>query len=246
MVGGVRGRRTVDLQTPRSVPEILGATVTLYARYPALFIVLALAVVAPYELLVLAAVGSSPLGGQSGRASTALILILLDFALVQPLIAALYVHAVIMIGGGEQPRLLAVGSRVARVLPVVAAAQIVAGLGIGLGFVAFVVPGIVLLIRWVVVAQVAAIEHPDWIGALRRGAQLTRGNYLHIFGLLIVMAIVNVVLGEAAVGIAGRGTRAADVAFGIAVETLIRSFTALATAVLYFDLLARKAGAVSG
>ncbi len=232
----------MDLQRPRTIAEILSATVTLYARYPLLFVLLALAVVAPYELLVLAAVGSSPLGGRNGHASTALILILLDFALIQPLIAALYAHAVIMIGGGEQPSLAAVASRVARVLPVVAAAQIVAGLGIGIGFIAFVIPGIWLLIRWAVVAQVAAIEHPDWMGALRRGAQLTRGHYLHIFGLIIVMAIVNVVLGEGALAIAGQSTKAIDVAFGIAVETLIRSFTALTTAMLYFDLLARTAG----
>lgn len=231
----------MDLHRPRTVAEILSATVTLYARYPLLFVLLALAVVAPYELLVLAAVGSSPLGGRNGHASTALILILLDFALIQPLIASLYAHAVIMIGGGEQPSLAAVASRVARVLPVVAAAQIVAGLGIGIGFIAFVIPGIWLLIRWAVVAQVAAIEHPDWMGALRRGAQLTRGHYLHIFGLIIVMAIVNVVLGEGALAIAGQSTKAIDVAFGIAVETLIRSFTALTTAMLYFDLLARTA-----
>lgn len=231
----------MDLQRPRTVPEILGATVTLYARYPVLFVLLALAVVAPYELLVLATVGSSPLGGRNGHASTALILILLEFALIQPLIAALYVHAVVMIGNGEKPSPLAVGSRVARVLPVVAAAQIVAGLGIGIGFIAFVIPGVVLLIRWAVVAQVAAIEHPDWIGALRRGAQLSRGNYLHIFGLIIVTAVVNVVLSEAGLGVSSGTTGAADVAFGIAVETLIRSFTALTTAMLYFDLLARHA-----
>jgi hypothetical protein len=232
----------VDLQRPRTVAEILGAALTLYARYPVLFVVLALAVVAPYELLVLATVGSSPLGGRNGHASTALILILLDFALIQPLIAALYAHAVVMIGGGEQSSLSVVVARVVRVLPVVAAAQIVAGLGIGIGFIAFVIPGIWLLIRWAVVAQVAALEHPDWIGALRRGAQLTRGHYLHIFGLILVMAIVNVALGEAGLGIAGESTRAIDVAFGIAVETLIRSFTALTTAMLYFDLLARYAG----
>lgn len=225
--------------------EILSATATLYARYPLLFVVLALAVVAPYELLVLAAVGSSPLGGRNASASTSVVLILLDFALIQPLIAALYAHAVVMIGGGERPTLQAVGSRVMRVLPVVIAAQIIAGLGIGLGLLVFVIPGIVLAIRWAVVAQVAALEHPDWMGALRRGADLARGNYLHVFGLILVTVIVSLVLGEAALGIAGSGARATQVVFGIAVETVIRSFTSLTTAMLYFDLLARNAGAQS-
>lgn len=230
----------LDVRRPRTVSEILRATVTLYGRYPALFVMLALAVIAPYELIVLATVGSSPLGGGHARASTTLILLLVEFALIQPLIAALYAHAVVMIGDGERPTLAAVGSRVVRVLPVVAAAQIIAGLGIGLGFFVLIIPGIVLLLRWAVVAQVAAIEHPDWIGALRRGAALTRGHYAHILGLMIVIGIVGLVVSEAGFAVAGSSTGAGAVAFGIVLETVVRSFTSLATAVLYFDLLARN------
>ena len=38
-------------------------------------------------------------------------------------------------------------------LPVVAAAEIAAGFGIGLGLLAFLIPGVYLLVRWAVVAQ---------------------------------------------------------------------------------------------
>lgn len=53
-------------------------------------------------------------------------------------------------------------------LHVHAAAATISGLGIALGFLALIVPGIILSLRWVVVAQAAAIEHEGWLSALRR------------------------------------------------------------------------------
>ena len=230
----------IDVLRPRSVAQILGAALSLYRRYPVLFLVLAFVVTAPYELIVLAALGTAPIGGRSSNASTALILVLVDVALVGPLISALYAHAVVVIARNERPRLVTVASSVARVLAVVVAAQIVAGIGIGVGLLAFVLPGIYLWIRWAVVAQAAALEHTDWMGALRRSGELVRGHYLHVFGLVIVTTAVNLGLSEAAGAIGASKTNATDVIVGIAVGTLIRSFAALTTALLYFDLLARE------
>jgi hypothetical protein len=230
----------IDVLRPRSVAQILGAALSLYRRYPVLFLVLAFVVTAPYELIVLAALGTAPIGGHSNNASTALILVLVDVALVGPLISALYAHAVVLIARDERPRLMTVASSVARVLAVVVAAQIVAGIGIGVGLLAFVIPGIYLWIRWAVVAQAAALEHTDWMGALRRSGELVRGHYLHVFGLVLVTTAVNLGLSEAAASISGSKTNAVDVIVGIAVGTLIRSFAALTTALLYFDLLARE------
>ena len=231
----------IDVLRPRSVAQILGAALSLYRRYPVLFIVLALVVTAPYELIVFATLGTAPIGGKSKDASTALVLVLVDVALVGPLISALYAHAVVLISRNERPRLTTVVSRVGSVLAVVVAAQIVAGIGIGVGLLAFVIPGVYLWIRWAVVAQAAALEHTDWMGALRRSGELVRGNYLHVFGLVVVTTAVNLGLSEAA-GAISRGSRttATDVIVGIAVGTLIRSFAALTTALLYFDLLARE------
>jgi hypothetical protein len=236
----LRNESPIEVQRPRSIGEIIGAAFTLYGRYPMLFLVLAFAVTAPYELIVLAALGSSPIGGNNHNAATALILVLVDVALVAPLTSALYAHAVVAIGQGERPGLLIVAGRVARVLPVVAAAEIAAGFGIGLGLLAFLIPGIYLLIRWAVVAQAAALEHPDWMGALRRSGELTRGHYLHVFGLLILTTAVNLGLSGIASSISGGRTRASDVIIEILIGTIIRSFTALTTAILYFDLLARE------
>jgi hypothetical protein len=222
------------------VAEIVAAALRLFARHPVLFILLAFAVVAPYELGILAATGSSPLGGSRQSASTTLTLALVDVALVGPLVSALDVHAVVMIGQAERPKPATVARRGLRVLPVVAAAQIVAALGIAIGLFAFIIPGVFLLIRWAVVAQVAAIERTDWLGALRRSGELVRGEYLHVFGLLFVAAAFNLAVTLGAEAIVGTKARAGDVVLGIAAATLTRSFTALATAILFFDLIARS------
>jgi hypothetical protein len=47
------------------------------------------------------------------------------------------------------------------VLPVVVAAEIIAGTGTLAGFVILIIPGVILLIRWAVVAPAEAIESVD-------------------------------------------------------------------------------------
>jgi hypothetical protein len=233
--------RRIEVQEPRSVLQIAGAALALYGRYPVLLAVLALAVVTPYELLVLAVTGSAPLGHQSASPGTSVILSLLDVALVGPFVSALYVQAVATIDRGERPTLLSVAQRGLLVLPVVAAAQIVAAIGIGIGVFAFVIPGVILLIRWAVVAQVAAAERTDWLGALRRSGQLTAGNYVHVLGLVALTTVVTLLLSQAGEAVTGTSAHAPQVALGIVVQTVVRSFAALTTAILFFDLLARKA-----
>lgn len=211
-----------------------------YRRYPLLFALLALGVVAPYELIVLAATGKTPFGVQRGDVATALTLALVDFVIVGPLISALYIHAVRTIGNGERPTFAAVINRGVRVLPTVAAAQIVATLAVAAGFLALVVPGIFLLVRLAVAAQAAAIENENWIEALRRSWQLTGGNGLHVLGLLFATGVISFLLRDAGVAVAGTHAQVQYVVLAIVVETIARSFVALCAAVLFFDLTARR------
>lgn len=232
-------RASLDLSQPRTVAEILTTGLRLWVRYPLLFLVLALVVVGPYDLLVLGVAGASPLGQEHASASTALLLALLDFALVGPLVSALQVHAVLSIGEGIRPRLQDILWRGLRVLPVVAAAEIIADIGVGIGLILLIIPGLILAIRFSVVAQVAAVEGTNWPGAIRRSGQLTAGNYLRIFGLLVLVTLVNLVLVDVVGTLAGTAAAAPQVALGIAIGVLTRTFQAITTAVLYFDLRSR-------
>jgi hypothetical protein len=241
----LEGSQAIDLGRERSAIEILRAALVMYRRYPLLFATLAVGVIAPYELARLAVTGDGPLGSSGATNAGALALFeLIYYALVGPLISALHVHAVIEIGEGRTPRIGPVALQGLRVLAVVAAAEIVAGILIALGFVALIVPGILLSLRWSVVAQTAAVDHEGWLPALRRSGKLTAGNYWHIFRVLLAIGVLTFLIGFLAGAVTGGGhsTSAVSVLFGIVVYTVIASFGALTLAVLYFDLRAREAG----
>jgi hypothetical protein len=226
------------------VREILGSVASLYASHPLLFLALSLIVVGPYELTVLGATSTAPLQ-QSSNLTTAIILLLIAFALVGPLVSALYVHALVALSEHGPATIASIGPRALRVLPVVAAAQIVAGISIGLGFLLFIVPGVYLAIRFAVVAQVASLEGTDWPGALRRSGELTRRNYMRVLLLLICVYAFNVILTQIGIQVVGNASTVGTVILGIAIATITQSFQALCSAVLYFDLRARYTGIAS-
>ena len=236
--------QAIDLDRERTVGEILRLALEFYWRYPLLFAALAVGVIAPYELAKLAVTGAGPFGGGgSGNAGALALFEMLYYVLVGPLISALHVHAVIEIGAGRRPRFGSVALRGLRVLPVVVAAEIVAGFLIALGFLALVIPGILLSLRWAVVAQTAAVDHEGWLPALRCSRRLTAGHYWHIFGLQVTIGLLTVLVGFFfGLATTGGGTSVGSVLIGSAVVTIIASFTALTLAILYFDLRARETG----
>ena len=237
--------QAVDLGRERSVGEILSVALGVYRRYPVLFATLAVGVIAPYELARLAVTGDGPFGSAgSGNTGALLLFQLVYYVLVGPLISALHVHAVVDIGQGQRPAPGSVALRGLSVLAVVMAAEISAGIMIALGFLALIVPGILLSLRWAVVAQTAAIDNEGWLPALRRSRALTAGHYMHIFRLLFAIGILTFVVGliAGAAVAGGRGTGVVPVVVGIAVYTIVASFSALTLAILYFDLRAREVG----
>lgn len=228
------------MSAPRSAPRLLAGTFELYRRYPLLFLVLAAGVIVPYELIVLAATGDGAFSRGNVGASTLLFLTLADWALVTPLVSALHVHAVAEVRHDREPRIGAVALQGLRVLPVVAAAAVASWLGIMVGFLLLIVPGVILWLRWAVVAQAAAIEHEGWLPALRRSGKLADGHYRHIAAFLILVGVIGFVpffVGGIVFG--HHDTGAASFLTGLAIRVLTASFTALAGALLYYDLLTR-------
>lgn len=228
------------MNAPRSAPRLLVATFALYGRYPLLFLALAAGVIVPYELISLAVTGTGAFSGGDVSLASQLPLSLIDWFVITPLVSALHIHAIADAKHGHEPRIGTVALRGLKVVPVVAAATIISGLGIALGFLALIVPGIVLMLRWAVVAQAAAIEHEGWLPALRRSHQLTAGHYLHIFAFLVITGMIAglpLILGSAA--FASDGVSVAAFLGGLAIVVITASFAALASALLYYDLLAR-------
>jgi hypothetical protein len=232
----------IDLSRERSTGAILHSTVSLYRDYPWLFLLLALAVIAPWDLVKLAITGAGPFGHLPHTSFLARqSLDLLNLSLIDPLVSALHIHAVATIGNGERPHLSTVAKRGLAVLPTVAVVALVAGVGMEIGFFALLIPGFILWVRLSVAAQTAAVEPGGVRTALRRSWHLTRHDQGHILGLLLFVAVLVAGSSLAAFTLStGTGSSPGAVALGIALNTIIASFTALTTALLYFDLQARE------
>jgi hypothetical protein len=224
-----------DLSNPRTVAQILGNALRLLGRRPLAMLGLAVAVVVPYDILVLLLAHSAPLEQTRTGSETVLLLALLSFAIVGPVISALQVQVLVSPNGHARAAVRAALRR----LPVVVAAEIIAAIGVGVGVLLFVIPGVILLLRWSVVAPVASLENTDWPSALRRSGRLVAGNYLRVLGVRLVVAIVNLTLINVVSLAAGTSRHAGPVALGICLDVLSNAFQSLVIALLYFDLRAR-------
>lgn len=81
-----------------------------------------------------------------------------------------------------------------RLLPVFAVAMLV-GLAIGVGFILLIIPGLWLMCRLWVAIPVAVVERAGVLGAMNRSDELTAGSRWRIFGLAILILIVQIGLG---------------------------------------------------
>jgi hypothetical protein len=235
------GRTNLELDRPRSATELLRVTFRLFGRYPLIFPTLAAGVVIPYLLIVLLITGDGPFEYRDNLTFVAgQVLNLSSMILVWPLVSALHVHAVRDVADGNEPRLGDVARRGLVSLPVVAGAVAISWIGTLAGFLALIVPGFLLWLRWSVVAQTAALDGGNPIDALRRSASLARGEYPHVFALLL---LVELVIGVPSFLIAlpfrHSDPTVGSFLVGSAVQVLAASFGALGSAVLYFDLKAR-------
>ena len=121
-------------------------------------------------------------------------------------------------------------------LPLIAV-SILAGLGIGIGFVLLIVPGLILLTFWSVVAPVVVIERPGVFGAFGRSRELVRGYGWPVFGTVVLVFLLVVAASIAAALI---GLVLGDVGRTVLswiFDALTQPVAALTTSVLYFTLL---------
>jgi hypothetical protein len=112
----------------------------------------------------------------------------------------------------------------------------VAGIGIVLGFILIIVPGLVLLTIWSVAAPVVVLERPPGLGALGRSRELVRGNGWQVFGVIVALTILVAVIVFALDAAAVSVSSGVGLAVGVVVGVLTAPISSLAQAVLYFDL----------
>lgn len=122
---------------------------------------------------------------------------------------------------------------------------IAAGVGIAIGIVLLVVPGLILATVWSVAAPVVVLERPGGLRALRRSRELVRGNAWNVFAVILLLVIL---VGAVSSGI-DFGAESAGAGVGLVVRVIVGVLTApisaLAAAVLYFDLRGVSVGETS-
>jgi len=118
------------------------------------------------------------------------------------------------------------------------------GVAVGLGFVLLVIPGVMLAVMWYVALPACVVERRGPIESLQRSGFLTKGNRWRIFGIAVVIYIVNtvvqLVVAQVLSAIAGQMISALGV---FAWMSLLQAFSAITVAVAYHDLRVAREGA---
>lgn len=128
---------------------------------------------------------------------------------------------------------------------------LLAGLGILLGLLLLIVPGLMLATMWAVSYPARVVEGAGVTRALQRSQVLTEGNRLRVFGLFLLVwggvLLVALLLGLAFAlfGMFGDVRTPADVVAEALITGLATTLPSVCTAVVYLELRRIKEGSVS-
>ena len=124
-----------------------------------------------------------------------------------------------------------------KILPLLAV-SIITGVSIALGFIVFVVPGVILAVMFSLVYPVIMLEGTSIMGSLSRSQALVRKRWLKTFALLLVVSII--------VGIINGISVVITLPFGVVgpliasiLTALITPIFAIATTLYYYSMRAR-------
>ncbi len=143
-----------------------------------------------------------------------------------------------------------VGSLIRSVTPVIGpliVAGLLAGHAIGIGLLLLIVPGLFLLTIWAVLAPVVVLEKKSAFEAFGRSRELVRGHGWQVFGVIVVLFLLQFIVAAVIQAIAN-GVSDSFAAYAVSdliVRLLVAPLSALAAAVLYFELRGRKEGAAT-
>jgi hypothetical protein len=127
------------------------------------------------------------------------------------------------------------------VLPLIGAG-ILAGIGIVIGLILFIVPGLILLTIWAVIAPVIVVERSGAIDAFGRSRALVKGNGWQVFGVIVVVFLITAIVSFVlrAIGLGISDSFAVLALFSLIASTLTAPIAALAASTIYFNLISLK------
>jgi hypothetical protein len=135
-----------------------------------------------------------------------------------------------------------------RAVPLILVA-IISGIGIGIGSVLLIVPGIILAVMWAVAAPAVVAENAGVFESLSRSRALTKGSRWKILGLYLVLVVVALLIAGASSVIFGSAAAARQAAFLSGFSILNAIVNTITTAIwgtiqtsLYVELRDAKEG----
>jgi hypothetical protein len=135
---------------------------------------------------------------------------------------------------------LSLGETIGRVVPrlgPVIGASFLAGIGIGIGFILVIVPGLYLMTIWSVVIPVLILERTGVTDAFGRSRALVRGYGWTVFGVIFVTFLIQLVVSIVlSIAFNGLSTDVAHYLGNVITTTLVTPFVSATWTSMYFRL----------
>jgi hypothetical protein len=237
----------LDLAKSRETGELLGDAFAVYRRNFRVLFGVALAIVAPVQLIV-SGIGLEELtSGYRENSTTAELAIptAVSFLVNAPLIAAATIAVLQALSNDARPSFRQSGQMALDVFPQLFLSVLLMGLAVATGLLLFIVPGIYIAVRLVFVPQSVVIDHNHGPDALRASWKLTKDRWWRIF-FVVGLANLAVILGGLTILVPAEllansaDRQAVSLAGMILTEALTAPLVALVTTLLFYDLRARR------
>ena len=131
--------------------------------------------------------------------------------------------------------------RVRPQLPAIIVGGLLAGLGIALGLVLLIIPGLVLLTWWIVLIPVIVLEERSAGEAFSRSRELVRGHGWNVFGVIVLTILIviafNILLGILLLPVSDW---LQSFVSNVVIGTVVTPFIVVVWTTLYYRLRAAK------
>jgi hypothetical protein len=220
-----------------SIGAVLDETWTLFTRFFLRFFAIALVVFVIVNLLfglVDAAISSDNAGAALVVAVLALVTVVIGMTWLQ----GAFDYAVQDARDGSfDSSMSEVFSRVSPAIAPLIGASLLAGLGIAVGLLLLVIPGLVLLTIWAVIAPVIVVEKRRALESFGRSRELVRGHGWTVFGIVVITALLSGVASALLQAAFSFLPRFLEIVVGNTIaQAAVAPFSAIAIAITYFRL----------
>jgi hypothetical protein len=220
------------------VGQVLNRSFTLLSRNFLLFFVVT-AVAALPNVLITQSTGRDISGASAGW---------LGLGTILTVVLQMLSQAIVLYGAFQdmrgRPIDLGEALRVAlgRLLPIIGVA-ICVSIGVFIGTLLLVIPGLILMTMWYVATPVCVVEQKGPLASMGRSSELTKGHRWKIFGMILLVIIGGIIVSAILIGVlALAGSTVLEILGNLLWNGVWGAFYAIFAVVTYHDLRVAKEG----